>query len=113
MLVLRLKNQRHPPAFHLASRSILLNCHSSLLILVNNVAPQVQVGHLASLELQRELNLVPFLEELAGVIDLDHQIVVADLDGFEFQLFELPGPRSWRATCLPFFAAGSATCRNP
>ena len=40
--------------------------------------PEIQVGHLAALETQRELDLVAFLEELAGVVDLDHQIVVAD-----------------------------------
>jgi hypothetical protein len=61
----------------LASRSTLLTGHSSSLIF-EDVATQFQVGHLAALELQRELNLVPFLEELARVVDLDHQIVIAD-----------------------------------
>ena len=48
------------------------------------------MGHLAAAELQGELHLVAFLEELAGVVDLDLQIVVADLDRADLQLLELP-----------------------
>ena len=75
----------------LLSRSILLTMNSSLLILVKMSRPKIQVGHLAAFELKRELNLVALLEELAGMIDLDHQIVLADLDGLELQFLELSG----------------------
>jgi hypothetical protein len=55
------------------------------------VAAKVDVSHLTPLELKRELHLVALFEELAGVVDLDHQIMLADAHGLELQLLELTG----------------------
>ena len=51
-------------------------------------AAEIQVGHLAALEAQGELHLVPFLEEVAGAVDLDLEIVVPDADGVDVELLE-------------------------
>lgn len=59
--------------------------------LLEDVAAEIEVGHLAATELERELNLITFFKKLFGVIDLDHEVVIADFDGFEFEFFELAG----------------------
>ena len=85
-----LEDQRHPPAFHFRVTLDLADRPQFGLDLDEDVATEVDVGHLTSAELQGELHLVPLFEELAGMVNLDHQIVVADLDGLELQLLELP-----------------------
>jgi len=87
--MVRLEDHRHPPAFHLRVALDLAHQPERILDLFEDIAAQLQVSHLAAAELQRELHLVPFLQELAGVVDLDHQVVIADLDRLELQFFEL------------------------
>src|SRR5689334_11741244 len=69
-LVVRLQHERHPPTFHLGVALDLAHRPECFLDLLENVPAQLQVCHLAALELQGELDLVSFLEELAGVVDL-------------------------------------------
>ena len=61
---------------------------------MNNVPAQVEVGHFAALEVQGELHLVAFLEEVPGVVDLDLQIVVADADRVDVQFLQPAGARA-------------------
>src|SRR4051812_42822141 len=70
-LVIRLEHQDHALAFHLVVALDLRALPQLGLDLGEDVAPEVNVGELAAAELQCELHLVAFLEELAGVIDLD------------------------------------------
>lgn len=46
------------------------------------------MGQFAALEPQGELNLVAFLEEVTGLVDLNFQIVVADADGINIDLLQ-------------------------
>lgn len=87
--MIRLEHQRHAPAFHLRVALHLAHEEQFLLHLGEDVAPEIQVRHLAALEAQRELDLVALLEELAGVVDLDLKVVVADLHGLHLDFFEL------------------------
>ena len=90
--MIRLQDQRHAPAFHLRVALDLAHRPEFGLDLVHQLAAEILVGHFAPLELQRELHLVSLFEKLAGVVDLDLQVVVADLDGLELQFLELAGP---------------------
>ncbi len=88
-----LEDQRHSPSLQLGIALHLAHQRQLALDLLEDVAPQVHVGHFAAAELQRELHLVSFLEELAGVVDLDQKIMIANLHGSELELLELPGSR--------------------
>ena len=86
--MIRLKDQRHPLAFHLGVALDLADHEQFSLDLIKKVAAQVQVSHLATLEAKGELHLVAFLEEVAGAVHLDQQIVVADADRVDVDLLE-------------------------
>ena len=79
--MIRLKHQRHAATFHLRVTLNLRNQEQLFLDLLEQITTQIQVRHFATLELQRELNFVSLFQEFARVIDLDHQIVVADAHG--------------------------------
>jgi hypothetical protein len=87
--VFGLEEQRHPPAFHFGIAFDFADEPEGVADFFHDVAAEFQVGHFAAFELQRELDLVAFLEELAGVVDLDFEIVIADADGAELEFFEL------------------------
>src|SRR5690606_10828682 len=59
---------------------------------VHDLQAQFLVGHLAPAVLEAELDLVPFLEELAGVVDLDHQVMLIDLGRADLDLLEAGVP---------------------
>ena len=71
LLMVRLKDQRHAPAFHFAVAFDLAVLPKLGLDTREDFAAQFKVGHFAPFELKRELNFVPFLQENAGMIDFD------------------------------------------
>jgi len=87
--VIGLEDQDHPLAFHLVVALDLGALPELGLDLGEDVAAEVDVGELAASELEGELDLVALLEELAGVVDLDLKVVVADLHGLHLDFFEL------------------------
>jgi len=86
--MIRLKDQRHPLAFHLGVTLDFADHEQFRLDLIEKVAAKVQVSHLATLETKGELHLVAFLEEVAGAVHLDLEIVVADADRVDVDLLE-------------------------
>lgn len=86
--MIRLKDQRHALAFHLGVALDLADHEQFGLDLIEKVAAQVQVSHLATLESQGELHLVAFLEEVAGAVHLNLKIVIADADRVDVDLLE-------------------------
>ena len=91
--MLRLKHQRHPPAFQLG---VPLDFAERLKLgfdLLEDLPPQIHVGHFAAAELEGELHLVVFLEKIAGVIDLDLKIMIANLHRAQLQFLELTRSR--------------------
>ena len=91
--MIRLKHQRHPLAFHLRITLDLAHKKQLLLDLGEQDAAQVQVRHLTALEAQSELNLVAFLQEVAGAVHLDLKIVIAYANGVDIDLLKATGAR--------------------
>ena len=77
----------HAPFEHRRAldRGHILQLHDHLL---QQLAPQVGMGHLATTEHHGNLDLVPLAEELLDLADLDGQIVIVGL-GAHADLFEL------------------------
>ena len=89
--MIRLQYQRHSSPFHFGIPFNLADVEQFLFDLYKYIATEINVLHFTPFESKRELNLVAFLEEFAGVVDLDHQIMVTNFYGLEYQLFELAG----------------------
>jgi hypothetical protein len=86
--MIRLKHQRHPLAFHLGIALDLANQKQRLLHLQKQPAAQIKMRHLATLEAKGKLDFVPFLQKVAGTVDFDFEIVVADADRIDVDLLE-------------------------
>ena len=86
--MIRLQDERHSTPFHLRIAFNLADEEKLLLDLVHQVATEVEMGHLTTFEAQGELHLVSFLEEVAGVVHLDQEIVVTDAHGVDIQLLK-------------------------
>ena len=84
-----LKHQRHTPAFHFGVAFDFAYRPQLIFDLLKQIAAQFQVSHFTPLKLERELNLIALFEELARMIDLDHQIMIADADSLQLQFLEL------------------------
>src|SRR5690606_26925625 len=65
-LVIRLEDHGHAAAFHAEIALDLADERQLLLDPVHDVAAEILVSHFAAPELERELDLVALLEELAG-----------------------------------------------
>ena len=91
--MIRLEDQGHAAAFHLGVALDLADEPQFLLDLDEDVPAELLVGHLTPAELQGELDFIALFEELAGVVDLDHQVVVADFDRAELDFLELSAAR--------------------
>jgi len=92
--MVRLKDQRHPPAFHLGIALDLADRPKIGFDSPEQGKAQVLVGHFPAFESQCELHLVPLFEEPFGAVDLDFQVVVPDADRIDVELFE---PTPFRA----------------
>ena len=89
--MVRLKDKSHPATFHFAVTLDLADHEKFGLDLRENITPQILVGHFAALELQGELNLISLFQKFPGVIDFNHQVMLADLHGLQLQFLELAG----------------------
>ncbi len=118
--MIRLKDQSHPATFQLRVSFHLTKQLQLFFDALEQFATKVHVGHLTTSKLQCELDLVAFPQELPRVIDLDLQIVIADLHRPKFQLLQLPRSRAGAAAVFfllllvaPFAVIHDAAHRRP
>jgi hypothetical protein len=112
--MVRLKHQRHPPAFHFRVALDLAHRPKLGLDLIEDLPSQVDVCHFPAAELEMDLHLVALIEELLGVAQLRDPgtltITVRPLSPELLPDFLRFGPLSgaWRWRHLPAHVNGQA-----
>ncbi len=91
--MLRTSEHRYSPA--LTAQARLGSAHVGQLLLdpLEDLVPLFDVGQFAAAKPQHKLHAVATLDKLARVVDLDHQVMLADLGRADSDMFQ-SGPVS-------------------